>query len=537
LRRFLFDEGLIQADLVLLNAKIYTMEPSRPTASALAILGDRIIYVGDSDGARQLVGPKTKVVDLEGKTVIPGLIDTHVHMMSFGRSLGWVDLRDARSVSELVSRLRERAESTPAGRWIVGYGWDQERFVERRYPTRWDLDEASEEHPIVIYRTCLHLCVANSLALQLAGISRETQPPEGGVIELDETLGEPNGVLRETAMELVRRAIPRPSLEEAVVDAERACREAVKHGLTSVHWIMEDPIELRALQRLRAEGRLPLRVYAILPVELAGRLSELGIEMGFGDEWLRIGAVKLFLDGSLGARTAALKEPYSDKPDTSGRLLYGWEELRDLVLAVHRAGLQLVMHAIGDKAIEMALSALENALNEYPSPHRHRIEHVSVLNEHLLSRMAKLKVLASVQPHFVVSDFWVDKRLGPRRVRWVYAFKSLLKAGISVSAGSDCPVEPINPFLGIEAAVNRKDNPEEALSVEEALRLYTINAAYASGEENLKGSIAQGKLADFVILDENPFSVAPEKLGAVCVLATIVGGRPVYLRESAGFEF
>ena len=518
------------AELSLLNGNIYTMDPSKPRAEALAILHGRILKVGLNEEVRRFIGGKTRVIDLRGKTVLPGLIDTHAHMMGFGLSLGWVNLRDASSIREVIKRLREVARKTPRGRWIVGFGWDQERFEERRFPTRWDLDEASEEHPIVIFRVCLHLCVANSAALKLVGILG-TDAVEG--VEVDPDVGEPNGILRESAVELVRGALPQPTLKEAVDAAERACREAAKAGLTGVHWIMGGAVEFRAVQRLRAEGRLPIRVYAILPVDMLDPLTKLGVEGRLGDEWVKIGGVKVFVDGSLGARTAALKEPYSDKPETSGVLLYTREELRSLAVKAHEAGLQLVIHAIGDRAVELALDAIEHALKAKPRPnHRHRIEHASLLSGRLVNWMRELGVVASIQPHFVVSDFWVEERVGPERARWVYPFRTLLRSGVVVSAGSDCPVEPINPFLGVWAAVHRMDNAEEALSVEEALRLYTVNAAYASFEEELKGSLTEGKLADLVILDRDPYKVPPSELRDVRVVATIVGGRLVYAEPS-----
>lgn len=305
-----------------------------------------------------------------------------------------------------------------------------------------------------------------------------------------------------------------------------ACRRAVEAGLTGVHWIVESPAEMRVIQKMRREGKLPLRVYLLVPAEFLENLEGLGLMQGFGDSMVRIGGLKLLLDGSLGAQTAALCEPYNDAPETSGMLTFRQEDFEMLVFNAHKAGLQLAVHAIGDKAMDTALKAFEKALEKIPNAdHRHRIEHASVLNKEFIRRMKSLGVIASVQPHFIVSDFWVEDRLGKKRARWVYSFKSLMKAGVVVCGGSDCPVEPISPLLGIWAAVVKQPNSEERLTVEEAIRSYTANAAYTSFEENSRGTIEEGKLADMVVLSDDPFKIKPEKIGDVKVLMTFVGGQ------------
>ena len=520
---------MINASLVLLNGKIYTFSSERPEAQAVAVYGEKVVYVGENEEALKLAGSKTRVMDLKGKIVLPGLIDCHVHMAGFGRSLSALNLRDVTSIAQLNELVRKRATDLPRGAWILGRGWDQEKFVEKRLPTRWDLDDAAPNNPVALIRVCGHICVVNTKALEKIGISKDTKPPPGGEIDKDPSTGEPTGIIRENALNLIFKSLPKASEDEILNFCLKACREAVKAGLTSVHWIIESPIEMRVIQRMHREGKLPLRAYLLIPVEFLGHLEGLGLTQGFGDSMLKIGGVKILLDGSLGARTAALYEPYNDAPETSGMLTYSQKELEKLFLKAHSAGLQLAVHAIGDKAIDTALQTFEKVLQKNPkADHRHRIEHASVLNIELIKKIKRLGVIASVQPHFLVSDFWVEQRLGKARARWVYPFKTLLKEGVVVCAGSDCPVEPISPLLGVWAAMAKQPNSEESLTVEEALKLYTINAAYASFEENLKGTIEEGKLADMVVLSDDPFKVKPEKIREIKVLMTVVGGKIVY---------
>ncbi|MFQ6087065.1 MAG: amidohydrolase [Candidatus Bathyarchaeia archaeon] len=511
------------------NANVLTMNPSEPYAKAVAIKDEKIVAVGTNRQIKPWVGKHTKVMDLDGKTVVPGFIDAHVHMRGFGRFLTWMNLRGVGSIREMKQLLRERVQKTSKRKWILGRGWDQERFKEKRYPTRWDLDEVASNNPVIFTRVCGHICVANSKALELAGITRDTVAPSGGQIDRDPETGEPTGILRENAKDMVWNIVPEPGEEELTEMCALACQKAVESGLTSVHWFVRSPVEIRILQELRAKGKLPIRVYLVVLVEFMDCLINAGLVTGFGDPMVKIGGIKILADGSLGARTAALKQPYDDEPSTKGMMLYSQRSLNKLVLKAHRAGFQLAIHAIGDRAVDMVLKALERALKVLPrKDHRHRVEHVSVLNESLIQRMKKLGVIASVQPHFVVSDFWVEKRLGKARARWTYPFKTIIKKGVLVAGGSDCPVEPISPLLGIYAAVNREMFPQERMTVEEALRIYTINAAYASFEEKIKGSIEAGKLADLVVLSDDLRKIEPSKIKDVGVEMTIVGGKIVY---------
>jgi predicted amidohydrolase YtcJ len=518
--------------MTLINGNLITITYAKPKAQAVAILNSRIVEVGTNSEVKRWVGKETKIIDLRGKTVVPGLIDTHAHMAEFGRSLTWINLRDVKSIKKIQRQLQERVQETPKGKWILGRGWDQDRFKERRYPTRWDLDKVSPLNPVVFNRVCSHICVANSKALELANITKETLPPPSGQIDRDLKTGEPTGILREAAKDLVWNIVPEPSQEELTKACGLACEKAVEAGLTSVHWIIRKPVEIRILQRLRERGKMPLRVYVVIPIEFLSCLADAGLSTGFGDHTLRLGGVKVLADGSLGARTAALNEPYNDEPSTKGMLCCSEKELYEMLMGAQKVGFQVCVHAIGDRAVSTVLNAFEKVLKSSDNNMRHRVEHASVLSKQLVKRLKRLGLIACVQPHFVVSDFWVEARLGPDRARWTYLFKTLIESGVLIAGGSDCPVEPISPLLGVYALVARESFPEERVSVEEALRVYTLNAAYVSFEENVKGSIETGKLADFTVLSHNPLTIKPEKIRDVRVEMTIVGGKIVYSRRS-----
>jgi predicted amidohydrolase YtcJ len=522
----------MRADLVLVDGNVLTMNSSQPIAEAVAVKNGRIVKVGTNNEISSWIGKDTKVIDLQGRTVVPGLIDSHIHVADFGKFLTWLDLKDVNSIKEMQTKIRERAQKIPEGRWIIGSGWDQNRFVEKRYPNRRDLDEASLDNPVVLYHNCGRVCVVNSKALEFAGVTKETAAPSGGTIEKGSETGEPTGILRENATDLVWKTIPEPSEEELIESAGLACEKIVEAGVTSIHWIVASLTEVSIIQRLRLENKLPLRVHIIAPASILGQLDDLGSLLDYGENTARTLGVKVFVDGSLAARTAALSEPYLDESSTKGQLLYSQEELDALVAKAHKASLGLVMHAMGDQAIESALTAIEKALVEEPrKSHRYRLEHASVLNQDLIRRIKKLGMIVSVQPRCVISEFsvWsaVD-RLGPERARWLYPLKTLTREGIRVIGGSDCPMESLSPLSGIQAAVTRQFFPEEQITVDEALRMYTVNAAYESSEENLKGSIEEGKLADLTILSDNPYTVPSSKIGDIKVGMTIVSGKVVY---------
>jgi len=519
---------MLEATMAILNANVITLNPRQPRAQAIAVYNGKIVAVGSNEEIRKHMGQHTKILRLKNKTVIPGFVDCHVHMTSLGWSLQSLDLRNARSIKEIQRRLRQHANKNPEKKWILGGRWDQEKFAEERFPTRWDLDAAVKDKPVFLTRVCGHAGVVNTKALQLAGITAKTTVKDGK-IELDKRSGEPNGVLKENALELIWKAIPKPTPQELKETCLNACRKANEVGITGVHWLVDSAEETRTLQQLYSEGKLSLRVYMGIPAARLDELTSLGLFTGFGNDSLRIGFVKIFADGSLGARTAALKEPYADKPETKGMLLITEKKLDKLISEAHRAGLQLGVHAIGDRAIEAVLKAFAKVLEQSPrADHRHRIEHCSVLNPHLIKHFRKLGLTASVQPHFIVSDFWVKDRVGKARARWVYPFKTLMNKGIVVVAGSDCPVEPINPLLGIWAATTRRDFQEEKLTVEEALRTYTMNAAYASYDEDKKGTIEAGKLADLTVLSKDLLDASADAIKDIQVEMTIVDGKVVY---------
>jgi predicted amidohydrolase YtcJ len=520
-----------KASLAIVNAYVVTLNPSMPYARAVAVHGNKIVAVGSNEEIRGFVSRKTMIIDAENGTLVPGLADCHVHMTDFGFLLQSMDLRSIGSIKKMQQKLRQYSNENPGESWIKGGRWDQERFAEKRLPTRWDLDEAIEDRPVLLNRVCGHIAVANSKALQLARITKETVV-EGGKVDLDGKTGEPSGVLRENALGIVSRLVPKPGLKQLEEACMLATEKAVEAGLTCVHWMVESAEEIRVLRKLDSEGKLPLRVRLGVSIELLDKLGNSSLLKEAGEGMVEMGFVKILADGSLGAHTAALNEHYSDKHGTRGMLLYSQTTLENLVLKVHKAGFQLAVHAIGDRAIEAVLKAYEKALKAFPrADHRHRIEHSSVLNPSLIKRMKHIGVIASVQPHFVVSDFWVVSRVGKKRARWVYPFKTLLRKRFVVVSGSDCPVENINPLPGIWAATTQ-NRPKERLTVDEALASYTMNAAYASFDEDKRGSIEAGKLADFTLLSESLHSICSNQIKNVIVKTTIVDGKPVYTKKT-----
>lgn len=511
------------ADLIIVNANVITMNEWQPKAEAIAIRTGKIIEVGSNNEIRAFAGKGTRIIDLHGKTVVPGLIDAHVHLLSLSPERR-IELRDVSSIAEIQQKLKGHVQKTKKGKWILGRGWDQDRLKDSRYPTRWDLDKFSPENPVLFKRVCGHIAVANSKALEIANIGKSTTASLGELIDRDPKTGEPTGILRERAMDMVSNMAK--SDDEDLSEACRlACEVAAKAGLTGVHWIASQIGEVQALTDLRKRNQLPIRVNLIIPVEQLHRFKSKKL----CDPFLRLNCAKVFVDGSLGARTAALKQQYSDDPSTKGILYYSLDELKTVIKTIDDAGFQAAVHVIGDLAVDQALKAFEETVGKSAiKKRRHRLEHVSVLNTRLIERIHELGLMVCIQPHFVVSDFWVGKRLGPKRARWTYPFKSLMKSGILVAASSDAPAERISPILGVWAAVARESFPEERISVEQALEAYTVNAAYLSFEEAVKGSIDVGKFADLTVLSQNPLKIKPEKIRDIRVEMTIVNGKIVY---------
>jgi predicted amidohydrolase YtcJ len=523
----------MSADLALTGGKVLTMNKSQPYAEAVAIKDDRIVKVGTKDEIAPWIGKNTKVIGLKGKTVVPGFIDTHIHVADFGRLLMWIDLSDAGSIKEMQESLSRHAKNAPKGKWLLGRGWDQTRFAEKRLPTRFDLDAAAPNNPVILYHQSGQVCVASSKALELAGVTRLTPNPPGGALDRDAETGEPTGVLRDNATNMVWTFVPEPSEEELAETAALACQKIVEVGVTSVHWMVLSPIEIRIIQRLRRENKLPLRVYMVIPMNLLEKVT--GSPKGLKDDVVKVGGVEIVADGYLAARTAALLQPYSDDPAASGKLLCTQEEMRAAAAKIAKAGFQVVIHAVGDKAVDAALSTIEEISGKAPlKSSRRRIEQAAVLNGELITRMKKQQVIVSVQPCVVASEFSVwsaTEHLGPERARWLFPTKTLLKEGIRVVGGSDCPMEPLSPLLGVQTAVTREAFPEERVTIDEALRMYTFDAAYSSNEENVKGSVETGKLADLAVLSRDPFSVPPSEIRDISVELTIVGGRIVFSKE------
>ncbi|MDW8168537.1 MAG: amidohydrolase [Acidobacteriota bacterium] len=530
-----------EAELVLLGGRVWTGDPQQPHAEAVAIGRGRILAVGSAEAVRAWIGSRTHVLDVRGRLVLPGFIDNHTHFVNGGFQLLSVDLRDARDPQEFARRIAERAKALPPGRWITGGNWDHELWPGAPLPRKEWIDPHTPNTPVFVTRLDGHMGLANSLALRRAGITRETPDPPGGTIVRDPQTGEPTGILKDAAMELVYRVIPEPSDSEYDEALRAALREAARVGVTSIqditewaHW----PVYRRARQR----GELTVRVYARTPIPEWERQREVIAREGPGDEWLRFGGFKGFVDGSLGSTTALFFEPYTDAPQTSG-LLHGqmFPEgiMKQRIAAADRAGFQCSIHAIGDKANALLLDIFEEVIRENgPRDRRFRIEHAQHLRPQDIPRMARLGVIASMQPYHAIDDGrWAEKRIGRERCKTTYAFRSLLDAGVRVTFGSDWPVAPLNPLLGIYAAVTRKTLdgknpngwfPEQKITVEEAVRAYTVWGAYAEFAETVKGSIEVGKFADVVVLSRDIFTIPPDEIAQVEVLYTIAGGKIVY---------
>ena len=532
----------MQADLVLYNGKIYTMDRANPQAQAVAIVGNRIAAVGDDDQIKSLLSPGGEAVDLGGRTVVPGLTDSHIHFVEYALRLTRIDLSGIVSRTEAIRRVAERARTAKPGEWLLGGGWDRNLWEDTSFPTKEDLDLVAPHNPVALSSKDGHSLWANSLALARAGITAETLSPSGGEIERQPGTGEPKGILKENAEELVDKVIEKPSLEAIQAALKVAMANAQRAGLTGIH-DCEGERAFAAFQELLKKGEVGLRVLMHVPVENLDHAIGLGLRTGFGNEKLRVGGVKMFADGALGSRTAAMLAPYEDEPLNLGIVVTSKEELRELVSKASRAGLSAAIHAIGDRANRDVLDVLEESRQSGEGGGlRHRIEHVQLLHPADVPRPAKLGVIASMQPIHATSDMeMVNRHWGEERARGAYAWRSLLDAGTVLAFGSDCPVEPLDPIAGIHAAVTRRRadgspgpegwHPEERITVEDAVRAYTVGAAYASGEEREKGSITPGKLADLMVLSQDIFALPPMAILETEVEATILDGKFVYRRR------
>jgi len=518
------------------HAVVHTVDPDWPHADALAVQRDRIAAVGTTEALRRKY-PEAEVIDLAGACVVPGLIDAHGHLASLGALQRHLDLRATKSYEEMLTRVRERAAEAPPGTWILGGRWDQADWGEKELPDHHALSEATPDHPVLLARVDGHAALANRQALAAAGITRETQDPPGGEILRDEA-GEPTGLLVDRAVDLVRDAVPEGAgwpTGELWRAAQQAC---FRVGLTGVHDAGVSHTDLKDLEGRYARGELELRVYAMLS-------NEAGLEDYLEHHRTRlaarfsVGAIKLYMDGAMGSRGAWMLAPYADRPDHLGLAVMPVADLRRLTEAAARRGWQVCTHAIGDRANRETLDAYAAALQKYPrGDHRFRIEHAQCVSVQDIERFAELNVIASMQPTHATSDMrWAEDRVGPERLAGCYAWQRLLRSGARLAFGSDFPVESENPLLGIYAAVTRQDHlghpeggwlPDQKLTRAEALRLFTLDAAYAAFQERDLGSLTPGKLADFVVFDRDILTVPPRELLQARVLRTVIGGETVY---------
>jgi predicted amidohydrolase YtcJ len=533
---------MFQADLLLQNGTVYPVEPAHIRAQAVAVKDSRIFAVGDDSELEPLIGSKTRVIDLEGRLVLPGFTDSHVHFLVYALRRHQVVLDGVDDWEEVRRRIRAGVERTAPGEWVLGWGWNQNLWGDGTFPSKGDLDDIAPHNPVVLTRTDFHTLWVNTLALERAGITAETPDLPESRIDRDPATGEPSGILREWgAMRLIEDVIPIPNDNAVDTALRETIAEAHQLGLTGVHDMRVETEKLntlRAFQRLCRRGELTLRVSCALPVDRLDEAIAVGLGSGLGDATLRIGGIKVFTDGSMGSGTAWMLEPYADDPNNYGLAVTPREQLCDIARRAEQAGLSLIIHAIGDRAIREVLDVLAEVKSNSRAGLRHRIEHTQIIHPDDIPRLAQLGVIASMQPVHVKDDWPVADRVwGHERSRTAYALRSLLSAGTHLALGSDCPVAPLNPLLGIQAAVLRQNEkgeprngwyPEERLTVAEAVRGYTMGAAYAVGLENELGSITPGKLADLTVLDRDIFYIEPEEMASVKPVMTIFNGRVVY---------
>ena len=530
------------ADLVLTGGTVWTGVEGRATAQAVAVRGGRIVDVGTNDDVQRFIGPRTRRLDLGGRLVVPGFIDDHTHFLGGGFQLGSVDLRDASSPAEFTRRIAAFARSSPEGRWITGGDWDHERFRGAVLPRREWIDSVTRGNPVFVNRLDGHMALANSVTLKLAGITKATKDPPGGTIVRDGRTGEPTGVLKDAAMDLVYRVQPDPSDAEYDDALRRAQAQALSLGVTMIEdmgghgWR-----DLAAFRRAESAGELKLRVYSFVPLSDWKQLRDSVAKNGRGDMRLRWGGLKGFVDGSLGSTTAWFFQAYSDAPNTSGLIVTDTALLRQWIEQADRAHLQVAMHAIGDRANNWILDTYDwIERRDGARDRRFRVEHAQHLLPSDIKRFAQLGVLPSVQPYHAIDDGrWAQTRIGPERIQTTYAFRSLLDTHARLMFGSDWTVAPIDPILGIYAAVTRRTIdgrnprgwiPQQKVSVEDALRAYTINNAYGAFRERDLGSLAPGKRADMDVLSQNLLTIDPTRIPSVRVEYTIIDGDIVYVR-------
>jgi predicted amidohydrolase YtcJ len=545
-----------KADLIFTHGNIFTGVVDAAAslgagkrAEALAVLGDRILAVGARDEIMKLKGPETKVVDLDGHFVMPGFNDAHMHLASAGLEKMNVNMVGAKTLDEFRDRLRAKVEAAGPAEWVVGEGWDETPWPVKVLPTRWDLDEVSGNHPVYLERVDGHIGVANTRALQLASVTVASRDPEGGKIDRDEA-GTPNGILREKAQEAVQAVIPKPTHEKRRQAIELALADMASHGVTSAQDYSQWE-DFQMYEELEHDGKLTARISEWLNFDDSiENLNKKRDSHPASDNMLHTGMLKGFMDGSLGSKTAALLEPYSDDPKNSGLPQYEAAKLNAMTKERVLAGYQIGFHAIGDKGVQLALDAFAEAEKtakegkvkavDGGTDYRLRIEHAQVTTPQQILRFKELKVIASMQPSHLLTDMnWAESRLGPKRAEHSYAWAEFLRRGVVLAFGTDYPVEPVTPFRGIYAALTRKSEdgrksyyPEQKLNVEQAIAAYTTGAAFAEFAEKQTGKLEPGMLADFIVLDQDITAALPPKILGTKVLRTVVGGKTVYDIES-----
>jgi hypothetical protein len=526
------------ATLAVINARVWTGDVRRPWAEAVAARGERLIAVGSNDEVSRVSGSGTRVIDAKGQMLVPGFNDAHIHFIDGGFRLSSVQLRDAKTPAEFTARIKAFAATVPKGTWITGGDWDHEQWGGELPRREW-IDAVTPDHPVWVSRLDGHMGLANSAALKAAGVTAATPEVEGGAIVRGQG-SEPTGVLKDNAMALIDRVVPAPPPELSDRALDAAMRYVAEQGVTSVQH-MGTWAELEVFQRAHAAGRLRTRIYAAVPLDSWERLRDTVAQRGRGDAWLRIGALKGYVDGSLGSHTAAFLEPFTDTPGDRGFFVTPEEDLYRWTSGADKAGLHVCVHAIGDRAIRAQLDIFERVARENgPRDRRFRIEHAQHIAPEDIPRFASLGVIPSMQPYHAIDDGrWADKVVGPERAKTTYAFRALLDAGAPLALGSDWFVAPPTPLEGLYAAVTRRTlddrNPQgwvpaQRIGVEEALRAYTLGGARASFEEAEKGTLEPGKLADFVLIDRDLTRTPPESLRDAKVVLTAVGGQVVFER-------
>jgi predicted amidohydrolase YtcJ len=539
----------VSADIVFKNGNVYTANDKAPRAQAIAVKEDRIIFVGSNEAAQKYVGTNTRVIDLKGNTVLPGFTDSHQHLSGVGQREMTLNLEGTTSLDDLLAKVKARVDQTKPGEWVTGRGWIETHWQPPVFPTRWDLDKVSPNNPVILGRADGHGAVVNSAALKLAGVDKSTANPFGGEISKDKQSGEPNGMLLDAAQGLVRRRVPPTSAE----DAERAVVLGVKRDL-SLGWTQIQDAggsydEVAIFKKLYAAGTIKLRIYKAVygPGPNATRLLEEGPTIGAFEDRFNLRTIKVVSDGALGSRGAALLGPYSDAPDTSGFLTVKAEELRPMLVDALRKGIQVETHAIGDRANRFILDEYERAFKAVPPGERKvaeprwRVEHAQIVNPADIPRFAKLGVIPSMQPSHAIGDlFFAPSRLGLERLAGAYAWASFIKSGVVVPGGSDAPVERGEPMIEFYAAVARKDqkgfsaegwHPEEAVTREQALKMFTIWPAYAAFEEKLRGTIEPGKLADLTILSADIMKIPELQILKTRCVMTVINGEIVWATD------